>query len=79
MPSDLIIEETTKNTQLLNWENIKLEILCVVYFDQLLGAARTQNLVKILFLPFSTFFVYFQTFVSDFQPFVELYAHSLPE
>ena len=27
----------------------------VVYFNQLLGAARTGKLVKILFLPFSTF------------------------
>ena len=62
LPSDLIIEETTKNTQLLNWENIKLEILGVVYFDQLLGAARTQNLVKILFFAVFNLFCLFSNF-----------------
>ena len=33
----------------------------VVYFDQLSGAAHTLKLVKILFLPFSTFFIDFTT------------------
>ena len=33
-----------------------------MYFDQLLGAARTQKLVEILFQPFSTFFVHFKPF-----------------
>ena len=37
----------------------------VVYFDQLLGAARTQKLVEQLFQPFSAFFS-FQTFLNDF-------------
>ena len=34
----------------------------VVYFDQRSGAAHTRKLVKILFWPFSTFFVYFKHF-----------------
>ena len=40
--------------------------MSVVYFDQLLGAVRTQKLVEILFFqPFSTFF-------SDFTPEINL-------
>ena len=52
-----------------------LTILCtpkymyVVYFDQLLGAARTQKLVETIFTAvFNTFFVHFQTFFLDFRP-----------
>ena len=43
-------------------------VLGVVCFDQLLVAAHTQKLVKLLFQQFSTFFVYFLTFFSDFTP-----------
>ena len=34
----------------------------VVYFDQLLGAARTQKLVETFFSHFSTFFVHFKAY-----------------
>ena len=37
---------------------------CVVYFDQLLVAARTQKLVKLLFSAFCNLFWTFQTFFS---------------
>ena len=47
----------------------RFRVLHVVYFDQLLGAARNQELVETnLFWPFSTkfeknmFFVHFQTY-----------------
>ena len=35
---------------------------CVVYFDQLSGAAHTQKLVKLLFSAVLTFFVHFKPF-----------------
>ena len=40
----------------------------VVYFDQLLGAARTQKLVELLFSAVFNLFCSFQTFFSDFMP-----------
>ena len=38
----------------------------VVYFDQFLGAARTQKLVKKLFSAIFNLFCSFQSFFSDF-------------
>ena len=46
---------------------IKRAKLGVVYFDQLLGAARTRKLVKILFWAVFNLFCSFQTFFSDFS------------
>ena len=40
------------------------QTITVVYFDQLLGAARTQKLVKILFSVVFNLFCSFQTFFS---------------
>ena len=43
---------------------------------------KKKHLRKVVFDTFFevfNLFCLFQTFVSDFQPFVELYAHSLPE
>ena len=40
----------------------------VVYFDKLLGAARTQLLVKLLFSAVFNLFRSFQTFFRDFRP-----------
>ena len=40
--------------------------LRVVYFDQLLGVARTQKLVELLFSAVFNLFCSFQTFFSDF-------------
>ena len=37
----------------------------VLYFDQLLGATRTQKLVEILFSAVSTFFVLFRLFLYE--------------
>ena len=37
-----------------------------MYFDNLLGAARTQKLVKKIFQPFVNLFCSFQSFFSDF-------------
>ena len=39
----------------------------VVNFDQLMGVAPSQNLVKILFGPFSNFFVDFRSFSTIFK------------
>ena len=41
-------------------------LVCVVYFDQLLGAVSTQKLVKLLFPALFNLFCSFQTFFSDF-------------
>ena len=38
----------------------------VVYFDQRLGAGRTQKLVETFFQPFFNLFCSFQSFFSDF-------------
>ena len=38
-----------------------------MYFDQLLGAARTQKLVETFFQPFFNLFCSFQSFFSDFM------------
>ena len=50
---------------------VPLVYLCVVYFDQLLGAARTQKLAEILvkgrFQPFLLIFKRFQCFNGFFS------------
>ena len=47
-------------------EGINPNQSAVVYFDQLLGAARTHKLVKLLFSTVFNLFCPFQTFFSDF-------------
>ena len=44
------------------------DFVTVVYFNQLLGAASTQKLVKLLFSAVFNLFCSFQTFFSDFMP-----------
>ena len=41
-------------------------MLGVVYFDQLLGAARTQKMFATFFQPFFKLFFSFQNFFGDF-------------
>ena len=55
----------TENCALNGFQILKV-VSCVVYFQQLLGAARTQILVDTLFLPFSTFLVHFKCFSRTF-------------
>ena len=53
---------TLKNPKALLAWIYKKDFTNVVYFDQLLGAARTQKLVETFFQPFSTFFDHFKPF-----------------
>ena len=39
-----------------------------MYFDQLMGDARTQKLVETFFPPFFNLFCSFKTYFSDFMP-----------
>ena len=58
----LILNWITFQSNYLNFSSRLYQLLSVVYFDQLSGAANSWKLVKILFWPFSDFLLLFALF-----------------